>query len=849
LLIVAGAGSGKTRVLTHRIAYLVQQRNVSPFEILAITFTNKAASEMRHRVGELVGPVSQKMWVSTFHSACVRILRRDAERIGYKPGFTIYDQSDAVRLTQQSLKALDIDTKRYTPRGVHGAISNAKNELVGPEAMADKARLDPYLRRVADVYRMYQDRLVAANAMDFDDLLVNTVRLLQQHEDIRQRYQRRFKYLLVDEYQDTNRAQNEIVLLIGKDHGNVCVVGDGDQSVYGWRGADMRNFLEFEEAFPDTTTIVLSRNYRSTSVILDAANSVISNNELRKPKDLWTDRDGGTRIVHYQAEDEYDEATWVAHAIDRLHRAADREFADGTVGGFAFSEMAVFYRANAQSRAIEERLTRAGVPYKVVGGTKFYDRKEIKDALAYLNVLANPSDAVSFERIVNTPKRGIGDTSVAKLRAFAFDNGLDMITASHRADQAGIGGKAAVSLRELAKMLDELRHGDLLSMLDDSPVVADTRVSTGDGDGGDVGGSAQSGDIDSQDPLDVEAPMPHTDADDMVPGPMLEKVLERSGYLTELRAERSIESEGRLENLAELIGVAQEYASLREFLEDTSLVADSDEIDDDAGQVVLMTLHTAKGLEYPAVFLVGMEEGVFPHVRTMGEPEQLEEERRLAYVGITRAKERLYVSNAWSRSLWGGTQYNPPSRFLREIPEHLVEPAPGSRRDLRGSTFEDHREREVERAMRGGRGTYDPDDDTPQWSDPDGGTVFGGGGSTSRGSGGGSSVGRYGSGAQFSAWGQSDRAAQARTNRGRIVGPRSAGDLDRLAAEAAEAKARNQGALGLGLKSGDDVVHPKFGEGVVLEVLGEGERSEAVIRFPGVGEKRLLLAWAHLKLA
>jgi len=678
--------------------------------------------------------------------------------------------------------------------------------------MAEKARLDPYLRRVSDVYRMYQERLIAANAMDFDDLLVNAVRLLQQHPEVLERYQRRFRYLLVDEYQDTNRAQNEMVLLIGKEHGNVCVVGDGDQSVYGWRGADMRNFLEFEEAFPDTTTIVLSRNYRSTSVILDAANSVISNNELRKPKELWTDRDGGTRIVHYQAEDEYDEAAWVAHSIGKLHRAFDREHADGTVGGFAWGEIAVFYRANAQSRAIEEKLTRDGIPYKVVGGTKFYDRKEIKDALAYLRVLANPSDVVSFERIVNTPKRGIGDTSVTKLRAFAFDNGIDMLAASYRAEEAGIGGKAGTALRDLAHKLDELRHGDLFSALETVESVADVAA-------------IDEADID---PLDREAPMPRTDADDLVPGPLLEKLLERLGYLAELRAERSIESEGRLENLAELIGVAQEYASLREFLEDTSLVSDSDQIVDEDSSVVLMTLHTAKGLEYPAVFLVGMEEGVFPHVRTLGEPEQLEEERRLAYVGITRAKERLHVSNAWSRSLWGGTQYNPPSRFLREIPEHLVEPAPGSRRDLRGGTFEDHREREVDRAIRGGRGSYDPDDDSPQWSDPEGGTVFGGGG-------------------RSSAWKPSERSSETRGVRGRLSGPRSAGDLDRMAAEAAATKSRGQGALGLGLQAGDDIVHPKFGEGVVLEITGEGERSEAVIRFPGFGEKRLLLAWAHIK--
>jgi DNA helicase-2/ATP-dependent DNA helicase PcrA len=712
LLVVAGAGSGKTRVLTHRIAHLIEAHRVSPFEILAITFTNKAAGEMKERIGRLVGPVAEKMWVSTFHSACVRILRRDAGRLGYPSAFTIYDQADAVRLTGYVIRDLNIDPKRFPPRSVHATISAAKNEGIDPVTYAEQASVI-HERRIADVFTEYQARLRRAGAMDFDDLLGVTVELLRAEPEVLEHYQRRFGNVLVDEYQDTNPVQNDLVMLLGEEHRNVCVVGDQDQSVYAFRGADMRNLLEFESVFPDATVIVLEQNYRSTQTILDAANAVIANNVARKPKDLWTEAGAGDRIVRFQGEDEGDESQWVAHEISTQHAGGD----------LRWSDLAVFYRTNAQSRVIEEQFLRAGIPYRVVGGTRFYDRREIKDALAYLKAVANPTDEVSVKRVLNVPKRGIGDQTVGRLDAHARAHGMTFVDALRRWDDAGVTARSARGIEAFLTLLDDL--------------------STEAGAG---------------------------------PAHLLEQILQRTGYIAELEAERSLEAEGRLENLAELVGVARDHETVEEFLEQVSLVADTDQIPDsddpsDTG-VVLMTLHAAKGLEFPVVFMIGMEEGVFPHMRSLTEPAELEEERRLCYVGITRARQRLFLSHAWCRTLHGATQYNPPSRFLAEIPEDLVEEAGSSRSSGRPS------------ARSGGW-------ESTSWQ-PRG----------------------------------RDRAVD------RALRP---------------APPTPSGADGLGIRVGDDVRHTKWGEGVVLHVEGSGEKAEAVVRFPSVGEKRLLLSWAPLE--
>ncbi|HET8621617.1 MAG TPA: 3'-5' exonuclease, partial [Acidimicrobiales bacterium] len=1080
---------GKTRVLTHRIAHLIRDQGVSPFEILAITFTNKAADEMKSRVAALVGPVAEKMWVSTFHSACVRMLRRDADKLGYPRAFTIYDQADAVRLTGYVIRDLGLDTKRFPPRSIHATISAAKNDGIDVEAYAQRAG-NLFERKIGEVFREYQDRLLRAGSMDFDDLLAQALRLLREHPDVLRHYQQRFKHILVDEYQDTNRVQNDFVLLLAADHRNVCVVGDQDQclppgtavatpagprsieslgegdvvsgvagagrpvasrvtavragryagrlytvhagghtlrgtphhvvladtsldeglfvvylmeridrgfrvgltksirqvaprqweqglrvrinqehadrawvlrvcgsraeasfhearlaalyglptalfhglgrnlvmddawlarlfdevdtrtaakqlmedldlhpafphdrpanggrrqtlnltmfsdlrhgdvgyhrvqwssnrhdiadrlreagfpvrpgkldgsrvevsrksypealefahamaaagaldiarramigrklypfvplahlregmhvlvqgpdgpvearvdaveveaydgpvhdievepahtylaggvlvhnSIYAFRGADMRNIVEFEDAFPDTTVVLLEQNYRSTQTILDAANAVIANNVSRKPKELWTDHGAGDPIVRYHADDEVDEAQWITREVARLHDGTEIQGLPGD--RLQWGDVAVFYRTNAQSRVLEEQLMRADIPYKVVGGTRFYDRKEVKDAIAYLRAVVNPVDEVSIKRVLNEPKRGVGNTSIGKLDAYATAHNLPFLEALRRADAAGVGGRAAGGIEAFLGLLDD---------------VADLSMGS--------------------------------------PGPLLQQLLERSGYLDALEAERTIEAEGRLENLAELVGAANDAETVDEFLEQISLVADTDDLDDDTTSVVLMTLHSAKGLEFPVVFLIGLEDGVFPHLRSLTEPDQLEEERRLAYVGITRARRRLYLTHAWSRTLFGGTQYNPPSRFLDEIPAGLVHDVEGHRRASRGGTY--------------GRGG---------WQAGDGGRAYG----------------RGGTGAGGSA---SDRALRVAAGRDRIV--------DRALESRRPSRS---GAEELGLKIGDDVRHNVFGEGVIIDMSGSGDKTEALVRFRDVGEKRLLLSWAPL---
>ena len=613
LLVIAGAGSGKTRVLTRRIAHLLATGDAQPFEILAITFTNKAADEMRSRVIELIGPTAKSMWVATFHSACLRILRASADRIGYSSAFTVYDAQDAKRLVELVMGEMNLDLKKLPSRGVVSVISGAKSELKNPGDFREAATRsrNPDSLTIADIYTEYQRRLRASNAMDFDDLLMKTYELLRDHDDVLEAYRKRFRHILVDEYQDTNRAQNAIVMMLAARHRNICVVGDSDQSIYRFRAADIRNILDFEKSFEDATVIVLEQNFRSTQRILDAANAVIAHNPGRRAKRLFTDGDQGADIKLYHAEDEHDEAQWVASEIRRLEAVHDVSPAN----------IAVFYRTNAQSRAIEEELVRSRIPYRVIGAMRFYDRREIKDALAYLKVVVNPADEVSARRIVNVPKRGIGATSVSKIGAFAGSQNLRFAEAFARGAEAGISGKALKGLASLSEVLEMLRRA----------------------------------------------------AGSLKPADLMELILEETGYRAELENEKTHESEGRLENLAELVGVALSYETVEDFLSTISLVADSDELGQELERVSLMTLHIAKGLEYPAVFLIGMEEGVFPHFRSMNDGDELEEERRLAYVGITRAMKHLNMSHAWVRSLWGQTSHRLPSRFLAEIPEELVE--------------------------------------------------------------------------------------------------------------------------------------------------------------------------------
>ena len=623
LLIMAGAGSGKTRVLTHRIAYLIDEKMINPWNILAITFTNKAAREMRERAMAL-NPATSETLIATFHSMCVRILRREADHIGYNRNFTIVDPGEQRTLMKRILKNLNLDPKKWNERAILGTISNAKNDLLDEVAYEHQAG-DMYTQIVAKCYKAYQEELRRSEAMDFDDLIMMTLRLFDKNPDVLAYYQQRYQYIHVDEYQDTNHAQYQLVKLLASRFKNICVVGDADQSIYGWRGADMQNILDFEKDYPEAKVVLLEENYRSTKKILQAANEVIKNNRNRRPKKLWTQNDDGEQIVYYRANDERDEAVFVASTIDNIIREEGKNFKD----------FAVLYRTNAQSRTIEEALLKSNIPYTMVGGTKFYSRKEIRDVISYLNLIANPADNISFERVVNEPKRGVGPGTLEKIRTFAYEQNMSLLDASANIMLSPIKGKAAQGVYDFANMILNLR--------------------------------------DQLDGLSI------TEA--------VEAVLDKSGYLDALSMQQTLESQARIENIEEFMSVTKNFDEtntdgtedetgidrLGRFLNDLALIADTDDGDMEAAEVTLMTLHAAKGLEFPVVFLIGMEEGVFPLSRASEDPEELEEERRLAYVGITRAEEILFLTNANTRTLFGKTSYNRPSRFLREISDDLLQ--------------------------------------------------------------------------------------------------------------------------------------------------------------------------------
>ncbi|MEV7023318.1 DNA helicase PcrA [Kitasatospora sp. NPDC093558] len=771
LLIVAGAGSGKTRVLTHRIAHLLGARGVQPGEILAITFTNKAAGEMRERVEQLVGPRARAMWVSTFHSACVRILRRESKVLGFTSSFSIYDSADSQRLMSLVCRDLDLDPKQFPPKSFTAKVSNLKNELIDEETFADQAA-NPMEKKLAEAYALYQRRLREANALDFDDIIMTTVNLLQAFPDVAEHYRRRFRHILVDEYQDTNHAQYMLVRelsggsvaaapkrtvdgefvnpaaahLAEVPPAELCVVGDADQSIYAFRGATIRNILQFEEDYPNATTILLEQNYRSTQTILSAANAVIERNANRREKKLWTAGDHGEKVIGYVADDEHGEAQFIADEIDRLTDKGEAKPGD----------VAIFYRTNAQSRVFEEVFIRVGLPYKVVGGVRFYERKEVRDVLAYLRVLSNPEDTVPLRRILNVPKRGIGERAEAMIDALASRERISFPQALLRVDEAyGMAARSANAVKKFNTLMAGLRQV----------------VESGAG-----------------------------------PAAVLEAVLEETGYLAELQASTDPQDETRVENLQELASVALEYeqdpgerpdagedgappvGSLADFLERVALVADSDQIPDEdeegQGVITMMTLHTAKGLEFPVVFLTGMEDGIFPHMRALNQVKELEEERRLAYVGLTRARERLYLTRSVLRSAWGQPSYNPASRFLEEIPEKLVEwkrtgaaQAPAARGFSSGSSWG--------KSSSGGRS---------------------------------SRSGSSASAAPKAGWGQSARRS------GQVV----------------EREA-------VSLAVGDRVTHDTFGLGTVVAVTGVGDRAQATVDFGSDGRKQLLLRYAPVE--
>jgi len=794
LLVLAGAGSGKTRVLAYRIAYLIAKNIAPPWAILAITFTNKAAREMQERVAKLVGPAAADIWVSTFHSMCVRILRKDIERIGYGSSFGILDATDQLSVVRNVMKELNLDSKRFEPKAILAAISAAKNELVTADQYADRQG-DFFQSIVAKVYTQYQKRLKSNNALDFDDLIMLTVRLFREAPDVLDYYQHRFRYIHVDEYQDTNHAQYVLCRLLAAKHRGLCVVGDSDQSIYRWRGADITNILNFEKDYPEAKTVLLEQNYRSTSTILDAANAVIANNAGRKPKNLWTDVRGGDNIVVCEADTEHGEGMFVA---DTIRRNVEES-------GMRYGDHAVLYRTNAQSRVIEEILIKAEIPYRIVGGIRFYDRKEIKDMLAYLRLAANPDDDISMERVVNVPKRGIGDATWDKVTAEAAARGVSVFRLlCDGLEELDIQSRARKALGEFRDLIMNLHQmSEYLSVTE-----------------------------------------------------LTEQAAELSGYREELRRDGSLEAQARLENIDELLSVTQEFEkrnedkSLLAFLTDLALIADIDSLGDgeEAGDaVVLMTLHSAKGLEFPAVFIVGMEEGIFPGSRALTEPEELEEERRLCYVGITRAMRKLYLSHARTRLLYGRTSSNMPSRFLAEIPDKLKDV-----RQFGGFGYGYG----YGRGYRYGGSGYGYDGYGGGYgygSDGYGSGGFGGGyGYGARRSGSGYGAGDSGSGG-FGRRSGPGFGAGVRDDAGRSAGSawgggRSAGSAGSAGSAAAAGAGTGQGAAALaGLTAGDKVRHAKWGIGTVVAVKGTGNDTELQIAFPApIGIKRLLAAFAPL---
>ncbi|HGI3819048.1 TPA: DNA helicase PcrA [Streptococcus agalactiae] len=732
LLIMAGAGSGKTRVLTHRIAYLIDEKYVNPWNILAITFTNKAAREMRERAIAL-NPATQDTLIATFHSMCVRILRREADYIGYNRNFTIVDPSEQRTLMKRIIKQLNLDTKKWNERSILGTISNAKNDLLD-EIAYEKQAGDMYTQVIAKCYKAYQEELRRSEAMDFDDLIMMTLRLFDQNKDVLAYYQQRYQYIHVDEYQDTNHAQYQLVKLLASRFKNICVVGDADQSIYGWRGADMQNILDFEKDYPQAKVVLLEENYRSTKKILQAANNVINHNKNRRPKKLWTQNDEGEQIVYHRANNEQEEAVFVASTIDNIVREQGKNFKD----------FAVLYRTNAQSRTIEEALLKSNIPYTMVGGTKFYSRKEIRDVIAYLNILANTSDNISFERIVNEPKRGVGPGTLEKIRSFAYEQNMSLLDASSNVMMSPLKGKAAQAVWDLANLILTLR-----SKLDSLTVTEIT-----------------------------------------------ENLLDKTGYLEALQVQNTLESQARIENIEEFLSVTKNFDDnpeitvegetgldrLSRFLNDLALIADTDDSATETAEVTLMTLHAAKGLEFPVVFLIGMEEGVFPLSRAIEDADELEEERRLAYVGITRAEQILFLTNANTRTLFGKTSYNRPTRFIREIDDELIQHQ-GLARPVNSSFGVKYSKEQP--------------------------TQFGQGMSL-------------------------QQALQARKSNSQ---PQVTAQLQALNANNSHETS---------WEIGDVATHKKWGDGTVLEVSGRGKTQELKINFPGIGLKKLLVSVAPI---
>ncbi|CCW40118.1 DNA helicase PcrA [Streptococcus agalactiae] len=732
LLIMAGAGSGKTRVLTHRIAYLIDEKYVNPWNILAITFTNKAACEMRERAIAL-NPATQDTLIATFHSMCVRILRREADYIGYNRNFTIVDPGEQRTLMRRIIKQLNLDTKKWNERSILGTISNAKNDLLD-EIAYEKQAGDMYTQVIAKCYKAYQEELRRSEAMDFDDLIMMTLRLFDQNKDVLAYYQQRYQYIHVDEYQDTNHAQYQLVKLLASRFKNICVVGDADQSIYGWRGADMQNILDFEKDYPQAKVVLLEENYRSTKKILQAANNVINHNKNRRPKKLWTQNDEGEQIVYHRANNEQEEAVFVASTIDNIVREQGKNFKD----------FAVLYRTNAQSRTIEEALLKSNIPYTMVGGTKFYSRKEIRDVIAYLNILANTSDNISFERIVNEPKRGVGPGTLEKIRSFAYEQNMSLLDASSNVMMSPLKGKAAQAVWDLANLILTLR-----SKLDSLTVTEIT-----------------------------------------------ENLLDKTGYLEALQVQNTLESQARIENIEEFLSVTKNFDDnpeitvegetgldrLSRFLNDLALIADTDDSATETAEVTLMTLHAAKGLEFPVVFLIGMEEGVFPLSRAIEDADELEEERRLAYVGITRAEQILFLTNANTRTLFGKTSYNRPTRFIREIDDELIQ-YQGLARPVNSSFGVKYSKEQP--------------------------TQFGQGMSL-------------------------QQALQARKSNSQ---PQVTAQLQAL---------NTNNSHETSWEIGDVATHKKWGDGTVLEVSGSGKTQELKINFPGIGLKKLLASVAPI---